>query len=92
MKLATSNKKKKYSLCYYISPILRNIGNIIKKNLYLLHIHEEGTKVYAPDPMISFRSARKLSSYLVRAKLHSIEQILVSFKCNGKRCQTCPSA
>ena len=39
--------------------------------------------------MISFRSARNLRSYLVRAKLHPIERTVESFKSSGKRCQTC---
>ena len=38
--------------------------------------------------MASFRSAKKLSSYLVRAKLYSLERKVGSFKCKGKRCQT----
>ena len=70
-------------------PILKNIGNIIRKNLYLLYMNEEAKKVSTPGPLISFRSARKLSSYLVRAKLYPIERTVGSFKCNGKRCQTC---
>ena len=63
-------------------PILKNIGNVIRKNLYLLYMNEEAKKVFTPGPMISFRSARKLSSYLVRAKLHPIKQTVGSFKCN----------
>ena len=39
--------------------------------------------------MVSFRGARKLSSYLVRAKLYPLERSAGSFKCNGKRCQVC---
>ena len=52
-------------------------------------MNEEAEKEFTPGPMISFRSARKLSSYLVRAKLYLIERTVWSFKCNGKRCQTC---
>ena len=51
-------------------------------------MNEEAKKVFTPGTMIFFRSARKLSSYLVRAKLHPIEKTAGSFKCNGKRCQT----
>ena len=69
--------------------ILNNIGNIIRKNLYLLYKNEEAKNVFPPEPMISFRHAKKLSSYLVRAKLHPIERIVGSFKWSGKRCQTC---
>ena len=35
--------------------------------------------------MISFRSARKLSSYLVRAKLYPTERAAGSYKCGRKR-------
>ena len=52
-------------------------------------MNEEGKKVFTPGPMISFRSARKLSGYLFRVKLYLIEQTVGSFTCNGKRCQTC---
>ena len=37
--------------------------------------------------MVSFRRARKLESYLVRAKLYSLERSVGSFKCNGKQYQ-----
>ena len=49
--------------------ILKNIGNIIRKKLNLLYMNEKAKKVFTCGPMISFHSARKLSSCLVRAKL-----------------------
>ena len=52
-------------------------------------MNEEAKKVFTPGPMISFRSARKLSSYLVSAKLYHIERTVRSFEFNGKRYQTC---
>ena len=33
---------------------------------------EEAKKVFLPRPMVSFRSSRKISSYLVRAKLYPL--------------------
>ena len=36
--------------------------------------------------MILFRSSRKLSNYLVRAKMHPIERIVGSKNCGSKRC------
>ena len=39
--------------------------------------------------MVSFRGARKLSSYLVRPKPYPLERSAGSFKCNGKGCQVC---
>ena len=39
--------------------------------------------------MVSFRSARKVSSYLVRAKVYPLERTVGSFKCKKSRCQVC---
>ena len=39
--------------------------------------------------MITFRSARKLSSYLPKAKLYPLEKTVGSCKCYGKRCEVC---
>ena len=50
---------------------------------------QEVKKVFPPKPMVSFRSAKKMSSYLLRTKLHTLERKVSSFKCEGKRYQTC---
>ena len=50
---------------------------------------EEVKKVFYPGPMVSFRSARKVSSYLVRAKVYPLERIVGSFKRKKSRCQVC---
>ena len=39
--------------------------------------------------MVTFRSSKKLSSYLVRANLYPIERVTGSCKCRGKRCAVC---
>ena len=39
--------------------------------------------------MVSYRGARKLRSYLVRAKFYLIERKVGPCKCNGKRCKVC---
>ena len=39
--------------------------------------------------MASFRSARKISSYLVRTKLYPLERRVGSFKFGARRCQVC---
>ena len=49
---------------------------------------KEVKKVFTPKPMISFRSARKLSIYLVRGKMYPIEQIFGS-KNGSKRYELC---
>ena len=35
--------------------------------------------------MVSFRSDRKLNSYLVRARLYPLERTVDSYKCNSKQ-------
>ena len=68
-------------------PLFKSMGKIINKNLYLLYMNNEVKKVFTPKPMISFRSARKMSSYLVRAKLYPEERTKRSFKCGSTRCE-----
>ena len=51
---------------------------------------DEGVKrVFTPGLMVSFRSSRKLSSCLVRAKLYPTERVVGSFKFNKPRCLVC---
>ena len=85
------NKREKKGIPLVITyhPSLKNIGRIINQNLYILYMNEDVKNVFTPTPMISFRSARKLSSYLVRAKLYPLERTVGSVQCKGKRCQTC---
>ena len=52
-------------------------------------MNEDVKSVFTPVPMISFRSARKLSSYLIRAKLYPSEGTVGSVQFKEKRCQTC---
>ena len=70
-------------------PLFKTFGNIIRKHLNLLYMNEEVKRVFTPCPMVSFRGARKLSSYLVRTKLYSLERSVLSFKCSKRRCQVC---
>ena len=69
-------------------PSLHCISKITRGNLHLLCMSDEVKKVFSPKP-ISFRSARKLSSYLLRAKLYPVERTIGSFKCTKKRCEVC---
>ena len=52
-------------------------------------MEKEIKKVFPIAPMVSFKSARKLSSYLVRAKLYPLQRAVGSFKCNKPRCEIC---
>ena len=41
-------------------------------------------RVFPPAPLNSFRSAKKLSSQLDRAKFYPLKKIVSSFQCSGK--------
>ena len=70
-------------------PKLKSMKKVILKYLDLLYMDNEVKRVFTLKPMISFRSARKLSSYLVRAKLYPTERIVGFYKCRGKCCEVC---
>ena len=70
-------------------PLLKSLSAIIDKNLSILCMDKEVRKVFNPRPMVSFRSANKSNSYLVRAKLYPLDRIVCSYKCKSKRCQVC---
>ena len=61
-------------------PLFKSMGKIINKNLNLMYMNNEVKKIFTPKPMVSFRSARKMSSYFVRAKLYPEEETKGSFK------------
>ena len=44
-------------------------------------------KIFSPAPMVSFRSSRKASSYLVRAKLFPLDRFIGSSRCAKKCCE-----
>ena len=56
-------------------------------------MNEELKHLFTPGPMVFFRSSRKVSSYLVRAKLYpverSVERSVGSFNCKRPHCQIC---
>ena len=52
-------------------------------------MNEELKHLFTPGPMVSFRSSRKISSYLVRAKLYPVERSVGSFNCKRPHCQVC---
>ena len=72
-------------------PLLNSLGKLLSKNLSILYMDEEVKKVFYPRPMVSFRSARKVSSYLVGARVYPFESSVGSFKCNKSRCKVCLS-
>ena len=70
-------------------PLLKRLPTIIHRNLYLLYMNEECKRVFTPGPMVSFRGTRKISSYLVRAKLYPLGRTVGSKKCGKSRCEVC---
>ena len=70
-------------------PILQALNDIIKRNLNWLYANNEVKHLFSPGPMVSFPGARKLSSYLVRAKVYPLERKVGSSGCGKKRCQVC---
>ena len=70
-------------------PLLKSVDTILYKHFYLLHMDKEVKKIFPVAIIVSFKSARKLSSYLVRAKLYLLQRTVGSFKCNKSRSQVC---
>ena len=83
--------KKDEGVCLVATyrPLLQNIDRIFHRYHDLLFTDQEVERVFTPGPMASFRSARKISSYLVQANLYPLERRVGSFKCGGRRCQVC---
>ena len=73
--------------CYM--SLITYICKIFHRHLNLLYTDQEGEGVFTPGPIASFRSARKISSYLIRAKFYPLERHDVSFKLRGRCCQVC---
>ena len=70
-------------------PLLNKLSSIIHRNLYLLYVNQEVKNVFTPGPIVSYRIARKISSYLVRAKLYPLEKKVGSEKCGKSRSKVC---
>ena len=85
----TKKKSKGVALVIIFHPLLKDAGNIIHTNMYLLYMDQEAQKAFTPGPITTFRSARKLSTYLVRAGKYPLQRPNGSCKCYGKRCEVC---
>ena len=59
-------EKVEYHLHYH--SLLNKLSSIIHRNLYLLYMNQEVKNVFTSGPTVSYRSATKISNYLVRAK------------------------
>ena len=45
--------------------------------------------IFSPGPIVLFRTERKISSYLVRAKLDPLERTVDSKQCKKRRFEVC---
>ena len=52
-------------------------------------MNEEGKNLFLPEPMVSFRRARKLGSYDQKAKSYSLHRKVGSGKCVKSWCEIC---
>ena len=59
---------------YWWYSIILYSSTILYKHLHLLHMDKEVKKVFPVTPIVSFKSAQKLSSYLVRAKINPLQR------------------
>ena len=90
-RLKAGSKQASFGVPFVITyhPKLKKIAQIMKKLEHLLYQDESVKRVFTPLPIVSYRSARKLSSYLVRAKLYLLERKRGSYKCGNLRCRVC---
>ena len=70
-------------------PLLQNNGRIFHRYFDLLYTDQEVERVFTLGPMASFRSARKISSYLVPAKSYPLERRAGSFMYGARHCEVC---
>ena len=74
-------KKRNVSFVITYHSSLKIIGKIINQILHILCMNEDFKSVFTPAPMIFFCKARKLSRYLVWAKLYPLKRTAGSVKC-----------
>ena len=63
-----SQESKGVPVIITFHPKFKSIGQLLNKHLHMLYMDQETKNIFTPGPMATFRGARKLSSYLVRAK------------------------
>ena len=83
------SKSKGVTFVVTYHPLLKSFQSLINKHLNILYLDENAKEVFMRGPMVTFRSGRKLNSYLVRAKWYPLERVTGSCKCHGKRCGMC---
>ena len=69
--------------------LLNKLSSRIYRKFYLLYMNQEVKNIFTPGSIALFRSAAKISSYFVRAKLYPLERNVGSEKCGKSRCEVC---
>ena len=70
---SSSKTQKGIPLLVTYHPLPKTLSSTINNNIYLLYMDPKVKRTFTLQPMVCYRSARKFSSYLVRAKLYPIE-------------------
>ena len=83
------SKSKRVTFVVTYHPLLKPFQKLINKHLNILYLDENAKELFMPGPMVTFRSSRKLSSHLVRAKLYPLETVTGSCKYSEKHCAVC---
>ena len=93
MKKTNRRTKRQNGVPFVVTyhPLLNSLYSIIRKNIYLLNMYQKVKEAFSSQPTVSFRTACKLSSYLIRAKLYLLERRVDSYKFCCNRCQVCCS-
>ena len=61
----------------------------MKKYQNILYQDETVKRGFTTFPMISYRNAKKVSSYLLLANIYPLQRKRGSYKCGSSRCQGC---
>ena len=70
-------------------PSMNGLSRIINDNLNILYMSRQTKAMFSLGPMVSFSSARRISSYLERPKLYPLERSVGSRQCKKRRCEVC---
>ena len=84
-RLKAGSKQTGFGVSFVITyhSMFKKIAQFMQKLEHLLYQDEYVKQVFTPLAMVSYRSPRKLSSYLVRAKLYRLERKRRFYKCGN---------
>ena len=67
--------------------LLSKLTSVIHRDYYLLYMNQQVKNIFTPGPIVLYKSAREILSYLVRAKLYPLEGKVGSEKCGKSSCK-----